>query len=112
MAQKDMWVKSESSDSDGDKHEATQEQPRLLRRSVRITMPPIRYDWEDGHVSFALITQAGDSRSYREEIEVDDSDKWTTTMEYEMESLSRNQTWEQVNLPKNSKAIGNKDNEQ
>ena len=33
-------------------------------------------------------------------------------MEYEMESLSRNQIWELVNLPKNSKTIGNEDNEQ
>jgi len=33
----------DSSDSNGDEHEATQEQPRLLRRSIRVTVPPTRY---------------------------------------------------------------------
>jgi len=33
----------DSSDSDGDKQEATQEQPRLLKWPVRVTVPPIRY---------------------------------------------------------------------
>ena len=46
----------DSSDSDGDKQEATQGQPKLLRRSVRVTMPPTRYGWEDDHISFALVT--------------------------------------------------------
>ena len=36
-----------SSDLNRDEQEATQEQPRPLRQSVRITVPPIRYDWED-----------------------------------------------------------------
>jgi len=49
--------KEDSSDSDGDKHVAIKEQPRSLRRSVRVTVPPIRYVWEDDHVSFALITE-------------------------------------------------------
>jgi len=34
----------DSSDSDGDEKETTQEQPRPLRLSVRVTVPPIRYD--------------------------------------------------------------------
>ena len=37
-------LEEDSSDSDGDEHEATQEQPRPLRQSVRVTVPPIRYD--------------------------------------------------------------------
>jgi len=32
-----------SSDSDGEEQEATQEQPRPLRWSVRVKVPPIRY---------------------------------------------------------------------
>ena len=47
----------DSSDSDGDKQEATQEQPRQLRRSVRVTVPPTRFGWEDNHVSFAPVTK-------------------------------------------------------
>ena len=72
----------DSSDSDGDDHGTTQEQPRPLRRSVSVTVPPTRYDGEY-HVSFALVTETGDPSSYREAIETDDHDKWTA-MEHEM----------------------------
>jgi len=44
-------------------------------------MPPIRYDWEDDHVSYALVAEAGEPDSYREAIEADDHDKWITVME-------------------------------
>jgi len=63
-----------------------------LRRSVRVTVPPIRYGWDDDHVSFALVTKTGELDSYREAIEADDHSKWITVMEQEMESLDRNQT--------------------
>ena len=64
-----------SSDSDGDKQEATQEQPKSLSQSVRVTVPPTRYGGEDDHVSFALVTEIGDPSSYREAIEADDHNK-------------------------------------
>ena len=32
------------SESDGDEHEATQQQPRSLRQSDRVLVPPLRYD--------------------------------------------------------------------
>jgi len=54
-------------------------------------VPPIRYGREEDQVSFALITKAGDSSSYKKAIEADDSDKWAITMEQEMESLERSQ---------------------
>ena len=82
----------DSSDLDGDDQEATQEQPRLLRWSVRVTVPLTRYGWEDDHVSFALVTETGDPDSYREAIETDDHSKWITVMEQEIESLDKNQT--------------------
>ena len=47
----------DSSDSNGDEQEATQEQPRPLRWSVRVTVPSIRYDWKDDHISVALVTE-------------------------------------------------------
>ena len=50
----------DSSDSDGDKKEATQEQFRPLRRSVRVTVPPTIYGWDDDHVSFALVKKIGE----------------------------------------------------
>jgi len=58
----------DSSDSDIDEHEATQEQRRPLKRSVRIKVLPIRYSWEDDHVSFAFVTERGDPFNYREVI--------------------------------------------
>ena len=63
-----------------------------MRQSVRLTVPPIRYGWEDDHVSFALVTEKGEPDNDNEVIEVDDHDKWITAMEQEIESLDRNQT--------------------
>ena len=48
---------------DGDEHKATQEQPKLLRRSVRVTEPPVWYGWEDDHVFIPLVTETGDPSS-------------------------------------------------
>jgi len=89
-----------------------------LRRSVRVTISPTRYGWDEDHVTFALGTETGEPDSYRETIEADDRDKWITAMEQEMKSLNRNQIWTLVNLTKDSKAIDcrwvfhKKDNEQ
>ena len=58
----------DSLDSDGDKHEATQKQPRPLGWLVRVTVSPIRYDWKDDHVSFTLIIETCDLNSYTEAI--------------------------------------------
>jgi len=95
----------DSSDSDGDEQEATKEQLRPLRWSVRVTVSPTRYGWEDDHVSFALVIETGKPNSYREAIKADNHGKWITAMEQEMESLDRNQTWTLVDLLKDSKAI-------
>ena len=77
-----------------------------MRRSVRVTVSPTRYDWENDHVSLALVIETGDPSSYRKAIEIDDHGKWITTMEQEMESLNENQIWTLVDLLKDSKAIG------
>jgi len=50
-------------------------QPRLLKRSVGVTVPPTRYSWKDDHISFALVTEMGDPSSYSEEIATDDHNK-------------------------------------
>jgi len=51
------------------------EQPRPLKQSVRVMVPPARSAWEDDHVSFALVTKTGDPSSYRKAIEADDHSK-------------------------------------
>jgi len=40
-----------------------------------------------------LVTKAGDPDSYKEAIEVDNSDKWAIAMKQEIESLEKNQTF-------------------
>jgi len=67
-------------------------QPRLLRQSDRLSVLPIRYGWDEDQVTFALVTEAGDPSSYKEAIDVNDSDKWAIAMEQEMKSLEKNQT--------------------
>ena len=67
-------------------------QPRPLRQSNRVSVPVIRYDRDKNQVSFALVMKAGDSSSYKEAIEADDSDKWAIATEHETESLENNQT--------------------
>ena len=63
-----------------------------MRQSIRVIVPPTRYDWENDHVSIALITETSDPSCYREAMEADDHDKWITAKEQEMEPLNRNQT--------------------
>jgi len=71
----------DSSDPDGDNQEAIQEQPIPLRRLVIVTVPPTRYDWDDDHVSFALVTEIREPDICRKAIEADDHSKWITAME-------------------------------
>ena len=44
-------------------------------------VPPTRYGWDDDYVSFAFVTETGESESHREAIEVNDHDKWITVIE-------------------------------
>ena len=69
----------DSSDLDKDKHEAT--------RSVRVKMPPIRYDLKDDHVLFAVVTETetSDPSGYMEAIKADDHGKWITAIEQDIE---------------------------
>lgn len=49
-----------------------------------------------------------DPVTYTEAIEKPDRQEWMHTMEKEMASLHKNQTWEIVKKPKNWKFIGSK----
>ena len=71
----------DSSGLDRDNQDAIQEQPGTLRRSVRVTVPPTRYDWDDDHIFFALVAETEEPDSFREAIKADDQSKWITAME-------------------------------
>ena len=44
--------------------------------------------------------------TYREAMQSDEKDEWSTAMGEELQSLHKNQTWELVPLPQGKKVIG------
>uniref|UniRef100_A0A2N9I2A4 Reverse transcriptase Ty1/copia-type domain-containing protein n=1 Tax=Fagus sylvatica TaxID=28930 RepID=A0A2N9I2A4_FAGSY len=66
---------------------------------------PVRYGF-DNLVSYALITSSEDPSTFQEAIDSSEKDKWMEAMVEEMESLSKNKTWELTELPKGKKPIG------
>jgi hypothetical protein len=66
---------------------------------------PARYGFDD-LVSYALITSSEDPSTFQEAIDSSEKDKWMEAMVEEMESLSKNKTWELTELPKGKKPIG------
>ena len=56
----------------------------------------------------ALATIGRDPVSYKEAMEAADAEEWAEACQYEMDALSKNDTWELVNLPPGHKAIKSK----
>jgi hypothetical protein len=94
------------SHSDEELHSNDQEQDSTrLDRPERNKRPSVRYGFED-LVSYALLTSTEDPSTFQEAIESFEKDKWMKAMVEEMESLSKNKTWELTELPKGKKSIG------
>eukprot|EP00253_Pinus_taeda_P010367 PITA_10367 len=75
-----------------------------LRRSTRIKRPPRRYDY---YVTSVAFTASDDEPlCYQDAIEGSKSDKWKAAMKDEMMALSKNGTWDLVELPKGRKIVG------
>eukprot|EP00253_Pinus_taeda_P008927 PITA_08927 len=75
-----------------------------LRRSTRIKRPLRRYD--DYVTSVAFTANDNEPVCYQETIEGSKSDKWKAAMKDEMMALSKNDTWDLVELPKGRKTVG------
>eukprot|EP00253_Pinus_taeda_P027912 PITA_27912 len=75
-----------------------------LRRLTRIKRPLRRYD--DYVTSIAFTTNDNEPLCYQEAIEGSKSDKWKIAMKDEMMALSKNDTWDLVELPKGRKTVG------
>eukprot|EP00253_Pinus_taeda_P035549 PITA_35549 len=75
-----------------------------LRRSTRERETPKRY--EDPTSYFFLITEDGEPSCYHEGVDDIDSKKWKTTMEEEIDSLAKNNTWDLVELPEGRSVVG------
>jgi len=88
------------------------------RRSARIPVPNPRYYNPDnvaqsnrrlGHAELLAAAYVGrDPASYAEAMRSNDARDWTEACQYEMDALSKNKTWELVDLPPNRKAVKSK----
>ena len=56
----------------------------------------------------ALAAIGKDPVSYKEAMEATDAEEWAEACQYKMDALSKNDTWELVNLPPGHKAIKSK----
>ena len=54
------------------------------------------------------LTDRGESESYDEAVQNEESIKWEQAMKEEMDSLISNKTWQLAELPKEKKALHNK----
>eukprot|EP00253_Pinus_taeda_P020671 PITA_20671 len=99
--------KEQVSDGDHEEIPTVDRQPiveapeTFLRRSTRIKRRPRRYD-----DSVALIANDDEPLCYQEAVEGSNSDKWKAAMKEEMMALSKNGTWDLVELPKGRKTVG------
>ncbi|RWR73399.1 Gag-protease-integrase-RT-RNaseH polyprotein [Cinnamomum micranthum f. kanehirae] len=79
--------------------------PEILRRSTRTRRPAISNDYVV-YLEEADIGVKDDPRTFKEAIECKNSDKWLDAMKDELESMTTNDVWDIVELPKNSKTVG------
>ena len=77
----------------------------IVRRSSRTIRPPHRFS---PSLNYILLTDNGEPESLEEATRVEESSKWELAMKDEMNSLTRNQTWELTSLPKGKIALHNK----
>lgn len=76
-----------------------------LRRSEKESKPTQR--WSPS-LYYLLLSDGGEPESYDEALQVDDSIKWESAMQDEMDLLMANQTQELTKLPVGKKALHNK----
>ncbi|KAE8681332.1 hypothetical protein F3Y22_tig00111330pilonHSYRG00176 [Hibiscus syriacus] len=78
--------------------EAVQEEPVTpeLRLSSRIPKPTQCYS---PSLHYLLLTDNGELECYDEEMQVEDSIKWESSMKFEMDSFMSNKTWKLAELP-------------
>jgi len=109
----DMDGGDEPVGTDGEAHEnapeAQQQEPAELpiavRKAPRNPRVPARYL---STMNYLLLTDSGEPESYEEVQQTDARGEWESAMEEEMQSLTKNKTWELVKLPKGKKALHNR----
>ncbi|KAM2004372.1 hypothetical protein ACFX15_027830 [Malus domestica] len=102
-------VNSDDEDEDDEEEALTQEPPQqqdyiATRRSRREIRKPARFT---DIVAYAFPVIEDDIPSaYKEAVMSSDCELWKKSMDEEMKSLHKNETWNLVQLPKGKKAIG------
>ena len=81
------------------------ELPIAVRKAPRNTRVPARYL---STMNYLLLTDSGEPESCDEVQKTDARGKWESAMAEEMQSLTKNRTWELVKLPKGKKALHNR----
>ncbi|KAL8142902.1 hypothetical protein V2J09_015934 [Rumex salicifolius] len=74
-------------------------------RERRVINPPVRFGYKD-MVNYALVVGTDDPSIIQEAISSQEKEGWMGAMIEENKSLSKNQTWELVPLPKGKKVVG------
>ena len=86
-------------------------------RSTRVPVPNPRYFNPDnvatghqlGNAQLLAATYIGrDSASYAEAMRSENADEWMKAYQYEIDALSKNNTWDLVDLPQGCKAVKSK----
>lgn len=72
--------------------EEVEQQTPVVRRSGREKHQPERYSPPEYHYDFALTNIKGDPRLVEESIDSSEGKLWKKAIEYEMESLRKNET--------------------
>ena len=77
----------------------------VLRKSSRTIRAPNRYS---PSLHYLLLTDEGESESFDEALQLEDSIKWEQAIDDEMRSLEKNYTWVFTELPAGRRASLNK----
>ena len=81
------------------------ETPANVRKSTRLSRPPKRLS---PSLYYLLMIDSAEPKCYEEAMQVENRNKWEQGMNEEMDSLSRNQTQDLVQLPIEKRALQNK----
>jgi hypothetical protein len=79
-----------------------------LRRSIQERRKPEMYTPPDFHSNIAFFITDDDSRTIREEVDLEDDKLWKKSMVEEMVALGKNEAWDLVELLIGRNHIGNK----
>ncbi|KAK8669977.1 hypothetical protein V6N13_104744 [Hibiscus sabdariffa] len=85
---------------------STNLETRPLRRSTRELHEPERYGFLVTIHGDVILVNHDEPKTYQEAVSSPDSEKWLEAMRSEMDSMSDNQVWTLVELPKGIKPIG------